>query len=215
MGGCLAASLDELVLKRARMKDPAKAVLANLKNYEAALEQGDDCRAPLLPPPSFKGKRPLGWFDCAMAPCRDACAAGQDVSRYMYWVGRGDADRAKSVIWETNPLPAVSGMVCDQKCRSRCTRGLFDRPLAIRAVKRFAVENGSIPAADPASLGDATRVAVVGAGPAGPGRGPRAGPGRLLGRGAWRPTARPAGWPPRSSPAFASATPPWTTTSRA
>ncbi|MBN2346900.1 MAG: FAD-dependent oxidoreductase [Candidatus Aminicenantes bacterium] len=58
-------------------------------------------------------------------------------------------------------------MVCDQKCQGRCTRGLIDRPLAIRAVKRFAVESGGVPAADPASLGDATRVAVVGAGPAG------------------------------------------------
>lgn len=167
LGSCLSASLDELVLKRARLKDPAKAVMENLKNYESALEHGDDCRAPLLPAPGFKGKRSLSWFDCAAAPCRDACAIGQDVSRYMHWVGKGDDDRAKAVVWETNPLPATCGMVCDQQCQGRCTRGLFDRPLAIRAVKRFVVENGSIPAADPASLGDATRVAVVGAGPAG------------------------------------------------
>ncbi len=85
----------------------------------------------------------------------------------MHWLGQGDADRAKAVVWETNPLPATCGMVCDQKCRGRCTRGLFDAPLAIRDIKRFIVENGRIPAADPASLGDATRVAVVGAGPAG------------------------------------------------
>ncbi len=50
MGACRAASLDELVLKRAKMKDPARAVLENLKKYEATLEQGDRCRAPLLPP---------------------------------------------------------------------------------------------------------------------------------------------------------------------
>ncbi len=167
MGECRAASLDEMVLKRARIKDPARAVMENLKNVEAALEHGDDCRAPLLPPASFKGRRVLAAFDCAAAPCRDACAIGQDVSRYMHWVEKNDADRAKAVVWASNPLPAVCGMVCDQKCQGRCTRGLFDRPLAIRAVKRFIVENGSIPAADPASLGDATRTAVVGAGPAG------------------------------------------------
>ncbi len=167
MKACRAQSLDELVLKRAGMKDPALAVRENLKNYEAGLEKGEGCRAPLFPAPPFKGKSALGWFDCAMAPCRDACAVGQDVSRYLHWVGRGDADRAKAVIWETNPLPAVCGMVCDEKCQGRCTRGLFDRALAIREVKRFAVENGRIPAADSASLGDATRIAVVGAGPAG------------------------------------------------
>jgi len=167
MADCGAASLDELVLKRAKRKDPAAATRENLKNLETRLEKDDSCRAPLFPSPSFKGGRPLGWFDCALAPCREACAAGQDVSRYMHWVGQGDADWAKAVIWETNPLPAVCGMVCDQKCLDRCTRGFFDRPLAIRAIKRFAVENGRIPEADPASLGDATRVAVIGAGPAG------------------------------------------------
>jgi putative selenate reductase len=167
MDSCGAASLDELVLKRAGMKDPARAVLKNLKNYEEELERGESCRAPLLPAPPFKGERALSWFDCAAAPCREECAIGQDVSRYMYWVEQGDADRAKAVVWETNPIPAICGMVCDQRCRRRCSRGLFDRPLDIRAVKRFAVENGRIPAADPASLGDATRVAVVGAGPAG------------------------------------------------
>jgi putative selenate reductase len=167
MKSCRAATLDELVLKRARIKDPARAVLENLKNYEAVLEQGDDCRAPLLPAASFKGRRNLSWFDCAVAPCREACAISQDVSSYMHWVDQGDDDRAKAVVWETNPLPATCGMVCDQQCQARCTRGLFDRPLAIRAVKRFAVENGGIPATDRASLGDATRAAVVGAGPAG------------------------------------------------
>lgn len=167
MKACGAVSLDELVAKSAKINDPEPAVLENLKNYEARLEKDERCRAPLLPEPSFKGRRALSGFDCALAPCRDACAAGQDVSRYMYWVGRGDADRAKAVVWETNPLPAVCGMVCDQKCTDRCTRRFLDRALAIRAVKRFAVENGRIPAADPASLGDAMRVAVIGAGPAG------------------------------------------------
>ena len=167
MKSCRAASLDELVLKRARMKDPALALRENLKKYEAELANGDVARAPLLPAPAFKGKRSLSWFDCAAAPCREGCAISQDVPRYMHWVGKDDADRAKAVIWETNPLPAILGMACDQECRWRCTRGLFDRPLDIRGVKRFAVENGRIPAADRASLGDATRVAVVGAGPAG------------------------------------------------
>lgn len=167
MKSCRAASLDELVLKRAREKDPALALRENLKKFERELTNGDAFRAPLLPAPAFKGKRSLAWFDCAAAPCRESCAISQDVPRYLHWVGRGDADRAKAVIWETNPLPAILGMACDQKCRGRCTRGLFDRPLDIRGVKRFAVENGHIPVADRASLGDATRVAVVGAGPAG------------------------------------------------
>ena len=62
----------------------------------------------------------------------------------MHWVGNGDAERAAEVIWETNPLPAVTGMVCDQKCARRCSRGLYDRPLAIRAIKRYAVKSGKL-----------------------------------------------------------------------
>jgi putative selenate reductase len=167
MKTCRATSLEDLVLKRAKVNDPAGAVLKNLKNYEVALAKDESCHAQLFPASSFKGKRPLDWFDCAAAPCRENCPAGQDVSQYMYWVGRGDTDRAKAVVWETNPLPAVCGMICDQKCQGRCTRGLYDRALAIRAVKRFAIENGKIPYEDSSAAGDATRIAVVGAGPSG------------------------------------------------
>ena len=167
MAAVEASTLDELVLKRAGSDDPALAVRKNLESYAAALEKDPSFRAPLFPAPSFKGARPLGWFDCAAAPCREQCAAGQDVSRYMHWVGEGDAGRAAAVIWETNPLPAVSGMVCDQRCALRCTRGLYDRPLAIRAVKRYAVKHGSLPVARVATSAASLRAAVIGSGPSG------------------------------------------------
>jgi putative selenate reductase len=167
MSAAGAATLDELVLKRAKIADPASAVLKNLEKYAAALERDESFRAPLFPVPSFKGARPLGWFDCAAAPCREQCAAGQDVSRYMHWVGNGDPGSAAGVIWETNPLPAITGMVCDQKCARRCSRGLYDRPLAIRAVKRYAVRNGKLAVARVATAAGSLRAAVVGAGPSG------------------------------------------------
>jgi putative selenate reductase len=162
-----ARSLDDLVLKRAKTADPARAVMRNLEERAAALERDESYRAPLLAPPSFKGARPLGWFDCAAAPCREECAIGQDIPRYLRWVEEGKPRRAAAVIWETNPLPATSGMVCDQLCARRCTRGLYDRPLAIRAVKRFAVKSGKPPVARVATSGSSLRAAVIGAGPSG------------------------------------------------
>lgn len=167
MSAAKAATLDDLVLKRAKTADPGAAALKNLESYAAALEKDGSFRAPLFPRPPFKGARQLGWFDCAAAPCREQCAAGQDVSRYMHWVGKGEPQRAAAVIWETNPLPAVTGMVCDQKCALRCSRGLYDRPLAIRAVKRYAVKNGKPAVARVATSPASLRAAVIGAGPSG------------------------------------------------
>jgi putative selenate reductase len=167
MSDAKAATLDDLVLKRAKLADPAAAALRNLETYAAALEKDESFRAPLFPVPSFKGSRELGWFDCAAAPCREQCAAGQDVSRYMHWVGNDDAQLAAEVIWETNPLPATTGMVCDQRCALRCSRGLYDRPLAIRAVKRYAVKTGKLPGSRVATSAASLRAAVIGAGPSG------------------------------------------------
>ena len=60
--------------------------------------------------------------------------------------------------------------VCSAPCERACRRGDIDRPLAIRAMKRFLVEwheASGIPDVMPAITPRAERVAVVGAGPAG------------------------------------------------
>jgi formate dehydrogenase major subunit len=60
--------------------------------------------------------------------------------------------------------------VCSAPCERACRRGDIDRPLAIRAMKRFLVEwheASGIPDAMPAITPRDERVAVIGAGPAG------------------------------------------------
>ena len=60
--------------------------------------------------------------------------------------------------------------VCSAPCERACRRGDIDRPLAIRAMKRFLVEwheAAGIPDVIPAISPRLERVAVVGAGPAG------------------------------------------------
>ncbi len=117
-------------------------------------------------PLEFKGARALSHFDCVAAPCQEDCPAHQNVPDYLWLVARGRASEATEVILRTNPQPGITGSVCDHPCTSRCVRNFFDAPLAIRELKRFAVEHGPAPrerAAPPNGL----RVAIVGAGPAG------------------------------------------------
>ena len=117
-------------------------------------------------PLAFKGERPLGSFDCIAAPCVDACPAHQNIPDYLWLVARGRETEAIEVIRRSNALPGVTGSICDHPCTERCVRNLYDAPLGIREIKRFAFENGtSRPEVAGAPKG--VRVAIVGAGPAG------------------------------------------------
>lgn len=108
---------------------------------------------------------PLGFFDCVEAPCSAACPVHQDIPLYARLLAEGRRDEALATILRRNPLPGLTGFVCTQACRERCTRVDYDEPVAIRALKGFA-------ASGEASLGlcrppSGYRVAVVGAGPSG------------------------------------------------
>jgi NADH-quinone oxidoreductase subunit F len=105
----------------------------------------------------------------ASAPCNSACPAGIDVPRYVRLVGQGNPAEALDVIRERIPFPSVCGIVCVHPCQAKCRRGQVDEPIAIRELKRYAVEHGdptwktracNLPASG-------KRVAVIGAGPAG------------------------------------------------
>lgn len=117
-------------------------------------------------PLAFKGERPLGPFDCIAAPCVDACPAHQNIPDYLWLVAHGRETEAIEVIRRSNALPGVTGSICDHPCTDRCVRNLYDAPLGIREIKRFAFENGT---SKPEVAGEAkgVRVAIVGAGPAG------------------------------------------------
>jgi putative selenate reductase len=109
----------------------------------------------------------LGLFDCVVAPCKEQCAVCQDVPEYAWLISQGEYDRALGVILARNPLPGVTGHVCTELCRTRCTRNDYEEPVAIRALKRFAAAHGKVQIPNPQSRPTKHRVAVVGAGPAG------------------------------------------------
>ena len=81
--------------------------------------------------PSFGQKESL------LPPCQEACPIGQDVRRYVGLVAEGKFREALAVVRQTNPLPAVCGLVCHHPCEEACSRARLDDPVAIRTVKAF------------------------------------------------------------------------------
>jgi NADPH-dependent glutamate synthase beta subunit-like oxidoreductase/NAD-dependent dihydropyrimidine dehydrogenase PreA subunit len=101
--------------------------------------------------------------------CTDACPAGVDVPRYIRAVKDGKYDEAVSVLREKLPLPTVCADACFAPCEDVCAYRQFGDPVAIRAIKRAAVDKGSDAwkSAKKAAAKTGKKAAVVGAGPAG------------------------------------------------
>jgi NADPH-dependent glutamate synthase beta subunit-like oxidoreductase/Pyruvate/2-oxoacid:ferredoxin oxidoreductase delta subunit len=102
-----------------------------------------------------------------IAPCQEACPAGTDAGRYVGLIGQGRYDEAYAVAAEVNPFPSVCGWICTAPCEAACRRGVLDEPIAIRTLKRFAAEHGTLPKVPAPSVKRAEKVAIVGGGPAG------------------------------------------------
>lgn len=104
------------------------------------------------------------------APCHSACPAGEDAQAYLARFAEKNLKEAWETIVRANPLPAITGRVCDHPCETGCNRGRYDDPVAIHNVERFlgdmALREGwAYPVSAPPRK--AARVAVVGAGPGG------------------------------------------------
>lgn len=116
---------------------------------------------------------PLPLFNCFIAPCMHACPICQDVPEYVHLAGAGRFEEAFDVIYRRNPLPFMTGYLCDHQCTENCTRMDWEGSVRIREVKRIAAErgydayrsSGRLAARKAAPRG--VKAAVVGAGPAG------------------------------------------------
>jgi heterodisulfide reductase subunit A-like polyferredoxin len=105
-----------------------------------------------------------------IAPCRDACPAGQRAQGYIALIREGRYEDALRVIKEDNPFPGICGRICNHRCEDACNRGKVDEALNIHALKRFVTDQVySKPRVPPESAERKydQRVAVIGAGPCG------------------------------------------------
>ena len=101
--------------------------------------------------------------------CTEACPAGVDVPRYIRAVKNQNYDEAVAVLREKLPLPTVCADACFAPCEDVCAYKQFGDPIAIRAIKRAAVDKGGDAWKNKKKTADKTgkKAAIVGAGPAG------------------------------------------------
>ena len=104
--------------------------------------------------------------------CTDTCPANMNIPEYIRGIWEDDIDQSAKQIYRTNPLPEVCGRVCTHKCESVCSIGHRGEPLAIRWLKRYAMDNLSEEDYNKAIQHKAIKpvhkkVAIIGGGPAG------------------------------------------------
>lgn len=105
-----------------------------------------------------------------VAPCRDACPAGQRAQGYIALIREGRFEDALRVIKMDNPFPGICGRICNHRCETACNRSMVDEPINIRALKRFVTDQTYAkprPPVEPAERLYDQRVAIIGAGPCG------------------------------------------------
>jgi formate dehydrogenase (NADP+) beta subunit len=107
-------------------------------------------------------------------PCMMACPAHTNAGRYVELIAEGQFEEAYRHAREPNPMASICGRVCAHPCETACRRGEIDKPIAIRALKRFLTERHGPESRSPIDV-NAGRVqpalpfhiAIVGAGPVG------------------------------------------------
>jgi heterodisulfide reductase subunit A-like polyferredoxin len=105
-----------------------------------------------------------------IAPCRDACPAGQRAQGYIALIREGRWQDAMRVIKMDNPFPGICGRICNHRCEDACNRGLVDEPINIRALKRFVADKiykEPRQPVEPVQKISDKRVAIIGGGPCG------------------------------------------------
>ncbi len=113
------------------------------------------------------------WLN-ANFPCMMACPAHTNAGRYVALIAEGRFEEAYRFARDPNPLASICGRVCAHPCESACRRGEIDRPIAIRALKRFLTERYGAESKHRVDVNSHRRanqlpykVAVVGGGPVG------------------------------------------------
>src|SRR5215469_15231498 len=122
----------------------------------------------------FKSKRVDGAWLNTNFPCMMACPAHTNAGRYVELIAEGHFEEAYRFAREPNPLASICGRVCAHPCETACRRREIDKPISIRALKRFLTESCGPESKHPVDINGGRqqpklphKVAVVGGGPVG------------------------------------------------
>jgi NADPH-dependent glutamate synthase beta subunit-like oxidoreductase len=106
-------------------------------------------------------------------PCMMACPAHTNAGRYVTLIGEGRFEEAYRFARDPNPLASICGRVCAHPCETACRRGEIDKPISIRALKRFLTERHGPESRRPIAPSTkpttklSYKVAIIGGGPVG------------------------------------------------
>ena len=143
---------------------------AKLDEIAQSLAKDDKYRKPKKAEPERKIKEKLPLTDCFIAPCEQGCPIKQDIPEYTRLAGEGRYGEALSVILDKNPLPFITGTICNHHCTDKCTRNAYEEPLHIREIKLLCAEKGleeALAALPKAHTKTEAKAAIIGGGPAG------------------------------------------------
>lgn len=91
-------------------------------------------------------------YHAGLISCQVACPVHTDARGYVRAIAEGRFDEAYLIARGPNPFASICGRICGAPCEAACRRGKVprvdddghfvaaDRPIAIRALKRFACE---------------------------------------------------------------------------
>lgn len=131
-------------------------------------------RKAVKPLPSRKMKKKVPLLNCFAAPCSDGCPIHQDIPAYIKLTGEENYAEALRVILDKNPLPFITGTICNHRCMDKCSRNFYEEAVNIRGAKLVAAKGGYgvilkelAEEADKRKKMAGKKAAVIGGGPAG------------------------------------------------
>jgi len=102
--------------------------------------------------PALRVAVPAEGYHRRLISCQDACPVRTDARGYVRAIAAGRFEEAFLIARGPNPFASICGRVCGAPCEIACRRGKIprededgtyiglDRPIAIRALKRFVCE---------------------------------------------------------------------------
>lgn len=112
---------------------------------------------------------PKNGYHKGLISCQVACPVHTDARGYVRAIASGDFEQAYLIARGPNPFASICGRICGAPCELSCRRGKIprtdddgyfvgiDRPIAIRALKRFVCESYGAEARPAAQILEALR----------------------------------------------------------
>ena len=178
-GRCVRACADVRgveILRYNRMDETGETYVGTLNDFSLVESNCRFCGAcvEVCPTGALQDREGIFRSDApreqALIPCSLECPAHINIPGYVRMVAAGEYDKAVAIIREKAPFPHALGYVCTRYCEKACKRKGLNKSVAMRDLKRFAVEHDAKESWKENAYHlppTGKKVAVVGGGPCG------------------------------------------------